>query len=239
MSKKKLSLVIAAGVLLIAVVGGSLAWFTSQDTKTNHFTTGSISHEIVEDFDTTGPSQDLLPGDEVNKDVWINNTGKSDALLRVKITPQWMNGEEADTTLGNEGIELVFAEKVQTALNESGIAEGATWVLGNDGYFYYTSILSVNSEEVEKQTAQLLDAVRLSGKITDQTKFANKEMNVIIESETVQVNKDAYEEEWFTENESGLTTVIDASIANMLNNLVDAYKDAKDKTHYENASSNN
>lgn len=239
MSKKKLSLVIAAGVLLIAVVGGSLAWFTSQDTKTNHFTTGSISHEIVEDFDTTGPSQDLLPGDEVNKDVWINNTGKSDALLRVKITPQWMNGEEADTDLGNEGIELVFAEKVQTALNESGIAEGATWVLGNDGYFYYTSILSVNSEEVEKQTAQLLDAVRLSGKITDQTKFANKEMNVIIESETVQVNKDAYEEEWFTENESGLTTVIDASIANMLNNLVDAYKDAKDKTHYENASSNN
>ena len=239
MSKKKLSLIIAAGVLLIAVVGGSLAWFTSQDTKTNHFTTGSISHEIVEDFDTTGPSQDLLPGDEVNKDVWINNTGKSDALLRVKITPQWMNGEEADTTLGNEGIELVFAEKVQTALNESGIAEGATWVLGNDGYFYYTSILSVNSEEVEKQTAQLLDAVRLSGKITDQTKFANKEMNVIIESETVQVNKDAYEEEWFTENESGLTTVIDASIANMLNNLVDAYKDAKDKTHYENASSNN
>ena len=236
MSKKKLSLVIAAGVLLIAVVGGSLAWFTSQDTKTNHFTTGSISHEIVEDFDTTGPSQDLLPGDEVNKDVWINNTGKSDALLRVKITPQWMNGEEADTTLGNE---LVFAEKVQTALNESGIAEGATWVLGNDGYLYYTSILSVNSEEVEKQTAQLLDAVRLSGKITDQTKFANKEMNVIIESETVQVNKDAYEEEWFTENESGLTTVIDASIANMLNNLVDAYKDAKDKTHYENASSNN
>lgn len=239
MSKKKLSLVIAAGVLLIAVVGGSLAWFTSQDTKTNHFTTGSISHEIVEDFDTTGPSQDLLPGDEVNKDVWINNTGKSDALLRVKITPQWMNGEEADTDLGNEGIELVFAEKVQTVLNESGIAEGATWVLGNDGYFYYTSILSVNSEEVEKQTAQLLDAVRLSGKITDQTKFANKEMNVIIESETVQVNKDAYEEEWFTENESGLTTVIDASIANMLNNLVDAYKDAKDKTHYENASSNN
>lgn len=239
MSKKKLSLVIAAGVLLIAVVGGSLAWFTSQDTKTNHFTTGSISHEIVEDFDTTGPSQDLLPGDEVNKDVWINNTGKSDALLRVKITPQWMNGEEADTDLGNEGIELVFAEKVQTALNESGIAEGATWVLGNDGYFYYTSILSVNSEEVEKQTAQLLDAVRLSGKITDQSKFANKEMNVIIESETVQVNKDAYEEEWFTENESGLTTVIDASIANMLNNLVDAYKDAKDKTHYENASSNN
>lgn len=239
MSKKKLSLIIAAGVLLIAVVGGSLAWFTSQDTKTNHFTTGSISHEIVEDFDTTGPSQDLLPGDEVNKDVWINNTGKSDALLRVKITPQWMNGEEADTDLGNEGIELVFAEKVQTALNESGIAEGATWVLGNDGYFYYTSILSVNSEEVEKQTAQLLDAVRLSGKITDQSKFANKEMNVIIESETVQVNKDAYEEEWFTENESGLTTVIDASIANMLNNLVDAYKDAKDKTHYENASSNN
>lgn len=239
MSKKKLSLIIAAGVLATAVVGGSLAWFTSQDTETNHFTTGSINHEIVEDFDTTGPSQDLLPGDEVNKDVWINNTGKSDALLRVKITPQWMNGKEADTTLGNEGIELVFAENVQTALNESGVNSGSTWVLGNDGYFYYTSILSVNSEEVEKQTAQLLDAVRLSGKITDQTKFANKEMNVIIESETVQVNKDAYEEEWFTENESGLTTVIDASIANMLNNLVDAYKDAKDKTHYENASSNN
>ena len=233
MNKKKLSITIAAGVLAITVVGGSLAWFTSTETKTSNFTTGSISHEIVEDFDETRASQGLLPGDEVNKDVWIKNTGNSDALLRVKITPVWMNGEQEDKTLDTDSIQLVFDTNVQTLLKESGITKGATWVYGNDGYFYYTSILPVNSKAIEMKTEKLLDAVRLSGSITDQSKYANKEMSVKIESETVQVNKDAYKETWKT------TATVEASITNMLDNLVDSYKTANGKTHVNNSSNNN
>lgn len=218
MNKKKLSLLVVSGVLATTIVGGSLAWFTSKDTKLNYFSTGSIKHEIVEVFEEDGLAKNLLPGDEVNKDVWINNTGKSDALLRVKVIPQWVNKlGEVDNLLDTNLIELVFADGVQKSL-ESGIGNDTNWILGNDGYFYYTSILPVNKEEVEHQSAQLLSAVRLSGKVSDQDKYAEKEINVRIESETVQVNKDAYKESW-----EGIEN-LDTEILTMLDNLIDEYK---------------
>lgn len=218
MNKKKLSLLVVSGVLVTTIVGGSLAWFTSKDTKLNYFSTGSIKHEIVEVFEEDGLAKNLLPGDEVNKDVWINNTGKSDALLRVKVIPQWVNKlGEVDNLLDTNLIELVFADGVQKSL-ESGIGNDTNWILGNDGYFYYTSILPVNKEEVEHQSAQLLSAVRLSGEVSDQDKYAEKEINVRIESETVQVNKDAYKESW-----EGIEN-LDTEILTMLDNLIDEYK---------------
>lgn len=218
MNKKKLSLLVVSGVLATTIVGGSLAWFTSKDTKLNYFSTGSIKHEIVEVFEEDGLAKNLLPGDEVNKDVWINNTGKSDALLRVKVIPQWVNKlGEVDNLLDTNLIELVFADGVQKSL-ESGIGNDTNWILGNDGYFYYTSILPVNKEEVEHQSAQLLSAVRLSGEVSDQDKYAEKEINVRIESETVQVNKDAYKESW-----EGIEN-LDTEIVEMLDNLIDEYK---------------
>lgn len=218
MNKKKLSLLVVSGVLATTIVGGSLAWFTSKDTKLNYFSTGSIKHEIVEVFEEDGLAKNLLPGDEVNKDVWINNTGKSDALLRVKVIPQWVNKlGEVDNLLDTNLIELDFADGVQKSL-ESGIGNDTNWILGNDGYFYYTSILPVNKEEVEHQSAQLLSAVRLSGEVSDQDKYAEKEINVRIESETVQVNKDAYKESW-----EGIEN-LDTEILTMLDNLIDEYK---------------
>lgn len=218
MNKKKLSLLVVSGVLATTIVGGSLAWFTSKDTKLNYFSTGSIKHEIVEVFEEDGLAKNLLPGDEVNKDVWINNTGKSDALLRVKVIPQWVNKlGEVDNLLDTNLIELDFADGVQKSL-ESGIGNDTNWIRGNDGYFYYTSILPVNKEEVEHQSAQLLSAVRLSGEVSDQDKYAEKEINVRIESETVQVNKDAYKESW-----EGIEN-LDTEIVEMLDNLIDEYK---------------
>lgn len=218
MNKKKLSLLVVSGVLVTTIVGGSLAWFTSKDTKLNYFSTGSIKHEIVEVFEEDGLAKNLLPGDEVNKDVWINNTGKSDALLRVKVIPQWVNKlGEVDNLLDTNLIELDFADGVQKSL-ESGIGNDTNWIRGNDGYFYYTSILPVNKEEVEHQSAQLLSAVRLSGEVSDQDKYAEKEINVRIESETVQVNKDAYKESW-----EGIEN-LDTEIVEMLDNLIDEYK---------------
>lgn len=224
MNKKKLSLLVVSGVLVTTIVGGSLAWFTSKDTKLNYFSTGSIKHEIVEVFEEDGLAKNLLPGDEVNKDVWINNTGKSDALLRVKVIPQWVNKlGEVDNLLDTNLIELVFADGVQKSL-ESGIGNDTNWILGNDGYFYYTSILPVNKEEVEHQSAQLLSAVRLSGKVSDQDKYAEKEINVRIESETVQVNKDAYKESW-----EGIEN-LDTEILTMLDNLIDEYKNVNNSS---------
>ena len=225
MTKKKVSLIIAAGVLATALVGGSLAWFTDKDTATNHFKTGSIAHEIVEVFNPEGPAQDLLPGDEVNKDVWIDNTATSDALLRVKITAT-LDGKDIAYNTNPKVLELVFAEGVQEVLGEK-IEDGTNWVKGNDGYFYYTKIFAKKGEAATR-SEQLLDAVRIDKDVEDQKSYGNKKIDVIINSETVQVNSDAYRESWEITG-----TNPEEKIISMLDGLVKTYKDNNNKIHVE------
>lgn len=223
MSKKKISLIIATGVLVTALVGGSLAWFTSKEEVTNKFATGSIKHRIIENFEEVGAAEEFLPGDEVNKDVCIENTGKSDALLRVRIKPEWKDNE--NNVLKSEFIKLIFSEDVDLDIS-NGIDERATWVKGNDDYLYYIKIF-----EAGAPTEKLLDAVSLSGEADNS--YAEKAINVIIESETVQVNKDAYRDEWkiSSTSEGENISTPEEEIINILDNLVEEYKANNSKKH--------
>ena len=90
--KKLLSVMLIIALLAIAVVGGSLAWFTDEDEVTNVFTVGSVEVKINEDFkslETMLPIvNDRAPASDPNyvkKVVTIENTGKNDAFLRTWI----------------------------------------------------------------------------------------------------------------------------------------------------------
>ncbi|MBQ8079336.1 MAG: hypothetical protein IJ236_05225, partial [Oscillospiraceae bacterium] len=78
---------ILIGALLIAgvIAGGStFAWFTSRDEVTNRLSAkAEYNTSIVEDFE---PPHDWTPGQEVNKDVSIVNTGSIDALVGVNLS---------------------------------------------------------------------------------------------------------------------------------------------------------
>ena len=77
--------VLTGAVLIAAVmVGGStFAWFTSKDEVTNRLSAkAEYDTAITEDFT---PPDDIMPGQEINKDAGIINTGNIDAI--VKLTP--------------------------------------------------------------------------------------------------------------------------------------------------------
>lgn len=92
--KKMFTLALVICLLAIAMVGGSLAWFTAEDEATNTFTVGSIKIEQKEDFvqdsqllpvvpnDTETPSDDA---NYVKKVVTVENTGKNSAYVRTHI----------------------------------------------------------------------------------------------------------------------------------------------------------
>lgn len=98
---KKKILVLALVVALVAiVVGGSLAYFTSQDEVTNTFTVGSVRIDIWENNDPT--DEELVEFDEplvpivntqdpsqdegyIPKVVKVENTGLNAAYIRVHI----------------------------------------------------------------------------------------------------------------------------------------------------------
>ena len=216
MNRKRLSFGIGIAIISVSVIGGTLAWFTDKQEVTNKISTGAIKHTIVEKFNEN-TSQNLLPGEEINKDVWIHNIEKSDSLLRVKITPIWVN-ENGD--------------KVADATSEevTAVIKNDKWTLGNDGYYYYNEVFKSHnkdeahpsSEEIDEETTlptcysdQLLNSIALSGNLSDQDKYANRKLDVIVKSETVQVNKDAYNTEW---------EVSDNKITTLLNGLVDSQK---------------
>ncbi|MGL4570183.1 MAG: BsaA family SipW-dependent biofilm matrix protein [Clostridium sp.] len=216
MNRKRLSFGIGIAIISVSVIGGTLAWFTDKQEVSNKISTGAIKHTIIEKFDEN-TSQNLLPGEEINKDVWIHNIEKSDSLLRVKITPIWVN-ENGD--------------KVADATSEevTAVIKNDKWTLGNDGYYYYNEVFKSHnkdeahpsSEEIDEETTlptcysdQLLNSIALSGNLSDQDKYANRKLDVIVKSETVQVNKDAYNTEW---------EVSDNKITTLLNGLVNSQK---------------
>lgn len=70
MTKKKIvSLCLAAVLVVMAVAGATVAYFTDKDAKTNTFTVGKVDITLDETF--TQDSK-LMPGIDVNKDVSIS-----------------------------------------------------------------------------------------------------------------------------------------------------------------------
>ena len=80
--------VLGASCILAAliIVGSSFAWFTSKDEVTNRLTASSnYGVTIAEDFT---PPENWVPGQTIDKNVGVVNTGNVDAFVRA-----WLEGE--------------------------------------------------------------------------------------------------------------------------------------------------
>lgn len=78
--------ILVASILLagMIVAGGTFAWFTSKDEVTNKLTASNdYGVSITEDFT---PPSDWTPGQVVNKDVSVVNTGNVDAFVKVSLS---------------------------------------------------------------------------------------------------------------------------------------------------------
>ena len=83
MNKKKLlTLAMVLSMVAILVVGGTIAYFTDTDKETNTFTTGDVEIDLKENF-----VQDslLMPGKDIQKQVFVKNVGSEPAYVRVHI----------------------------------------------------------------------------------------------------------------------------------------------------------
>ncbi len=91
MKRKILGISLIAALLAIAVVGGTLAYFTDTDEKVNTFTVGNISIELIEQQYDNGNLVDyvdkklIMPGETTDKIISVENTGNNDAWVRVSL----------------------------------------------------------------------------------------------------------------------------------------------------------
>ena len=85
MKKKIISLCLVVCLLATAIVGGTLAYFTDTDAQENVFTVGNVKIDLYEDFGDNDGIEKLLPNIEVEKQVYVENTGSEKAYVRVHI----------------------------------------------------------------------------------------------------------------------------------------------------------
>lgn len=115
--KKKLTLVVTCIVLVAAmVIGGTLAYFTDTDAKTNTFTTGKVDITLEENFDKENAK--LLPGSQtknaVQKEVKIQlEPGSEDSWVWY----EWLIPAVLDSTDGSTGTNNIIHVN----------AAGSTW----------------------------------------------------------------------------------------------------------------
>lgn len=117
MKKKIMSLCLVVALAAVTVVGGSLAYFTANDAKTNDLTVGNAAIELQEPNWDADKATDMYPGETVVKDPQVKNTGKNPVYVRITVT----DPEDVDVTY-NE-----LSEK---------------WVKHTDGYYYYNEAVA-------------------------------------------------------------------------------------------------
>ena len=94
-NKKKVGILSIAALAGITIIGSSVAYFTSTDTKDNLFTVGSVRTILHEDrwddladTDHNGipdMAEDIIPNKTIPKDPTIENTGKNPAWVYLEV----------------------------------------------------------------------------------------------------------------------------------------------------------
>lgn len=196
---KKVQALAVSGVLTVGVIGGTLAWFTSQDSVKNPFNTASNKDnngsgiKIIEKFDKP---DNMLPGDEVNKDVQVSNTTTYDQFIKVKLTPKFVDVNNNRTVITEKDGKQLDIQKIKLNVvkeNVNGSKSSGTWFDGKDGYYYYMGKVAP-----DQFTNTLLDSVTLASNAGNE--YRGLGFDVDVEAESIQASNDSYKD-WVKSDE--------------------------------------
>lgn len=167
MKKKIIAVCLIVALAAIAVVGGTLAWFTDDEVATNTFTVGNVDITLTEPNWTSTGSQDapeVYPGEPLAKDPTVKNDGANPCFVRIKVT----------------GLDcLAPASNITYRTDYVPGKLGDNWVLHTDGYFYYNKVLAVGAT-----TDALFDQIVIPTDLENGN--AESEFDVVVTAEAVQ-----------------------------------------------------
>lgn len=167
MKKKLLAMCMVVCLSAVAVVGGTMAYFTDSADKTNTFTVGNVNIDLTEpkwDEQGSEDAPEAYPGEALAKDPTVTNDGANPCFVRIQVTG-W-------DCLKDAGLITYRTDYVDNKL-------GNNWVEGKDGYFYYTGVL-----EAGATTDALFDQIVIPTGLTNGD--ATTEYNLVVKAEAVQ-----------------------------------------------------
>ncbi len=140
MKKKLIASILAVSMMATLAVGMTLAYFTSQDVKTDTLTVGNVKIELSQ----TRPEKTTLvyAGEAIKQDPTVKNIGTNPCFVRIKVTGL--------NFLVPEGASDAEKDKWTIKLRSGGDvgALGKDWEYNAlDGYYYYTKVLEADRPE--------------------------------------------------------------------------------------------
>ena len=183
MNRKVWMSVLIICLALAAIIGGTLAWFTSTATiGPNVFTAGTLEIEAGESWAEDYEVTNWNPGDCTDKEVKVKITGTKKAFLRMKIDDGWYEDD------GEEGWQewTPTADVISMKVNGNTFPT-AGWTL-IDGWYYYAG------ENLPGAEITVISKVCLAGSAGND--FQGKQYRLGFEFEAIQTSHDAAQDEW-------------------------------------------
>jgi len=160
-NKKFILILASVAVLLLVTVGGTVAYIVANTSSiVNTFNPSKVTCAVVEDPFSEGVST-------VKKNVKVQNTGDTDAYIRVAIVGNWH-----DTISGQDCI--------VDSWEYTGVPSPASKWVKVDSYYYYTEDVPPN-----EFTSVLIDSIDVS-QITHPQDYPNAHLEVTILAQAVQ-----------------------------------------------------
>lgn len=165
MKKKIMAACMCTAMLAVAVVGGTMAYFTDTEKADNVFTVGNVDITLTEpnwEGEGSKDAPEAYPGEALAKDPTVENTGKNPCFVRIKVDGWDCLGEDNMITYRTDYV----ADKL-----------GDNWEL-YDGYFYYNTVLNTGDK-----TDALFDQIVIPATVTN---GFDDEYELVVTAEAVQ-----------------------------------------------------
>ncbi|MCQ2571178.1 MAG: BsaA family SipW-dependent biofilm matrix protein [Candidatus Saccharibacteria bacterium] len=165
--------IIALGALVaVGLIAGTIAYFTSEATFDNVFTTAVYKTQSTETF--TSP-ENWTPGQEIPKTVITENQGSIPVAVRVIAEESWVNesGNEIDPSVIEQIMNRIDGEDI-AIINLDNTSDWVKSDWGNDkagevtAYYYKKSLApvkDVNGTKVYDKTNSFIRSVTLNSKL--------------------------------------------------------------------------
>lgn len=179
--KKRISAVAVVVICLAILATGTLAYFTDAEQVHNIITSGNIKIALEELFpgSVEDPDQEdtyildgVMPGQTVQKEIRVKNTGVGDAWIRARLnyefTPADLSGDVVTINLlpgwidGGDG--WYYYEKIVAAENYTDYMIKEVTLSPDMGNEYQKSVLTI---KVEAQAVQAKNNIPDSGSVLD------------------------------------------------------------------------
>ena len=149
MKKNKKPLVMGLFIVLLGIIGSTIAYYTSNTTFTNEFNTGKY---IIESSETFESPDNWMPGDQTSKQLVVTNQGTIPAAVRVYFEESWIDKD------GNP-LPLYVNTNPVSIINFSNNSQDFWYKTCDDlnnsqKYYYYYKVLNPN-----ESTKPIIDSV--------------------------------------------------------------------------------